>query len=324
MSTKNLARTIIEGGRNKSNKWDRRNSHAEQRAAVRNYMSEVTLDPENYDEYDVEPTQHVRKEFDDKLGPIYRWLQRQVGRPWDEVRADVSKEFDTRTTAGRHIVYDHMLNSVQIGEEPYRYYSRPPEDPLASYSDHDYYVDDDGILQKKRYLGRRRYRGDYEKVASIDTNRLANWLGDRCVGRVGDKFFWFVPVGKGKKYPHNGHTHIWRTQWGPPNKRMYYYGSYGLRWEYIQEEVVYKTDSLGQYVYQDELNEYGQKQRIVIGREKVWKTGSKPVFRQDRKLDEKELAYWNNLPAYYQTKILEESPNYPNPPKKDYYSSYYY
>lgn len=323
MSTKNLARTIIEGGRTRSNKWERRNSHAEQRATVRNYMSEVTLDPDNYDEYDVEPTQHVRKDFDDKLGPIYRWLQRQVGRPWDEVRADVSKEFDTRTTAGRHIVYDHMLNSVQIGEEPYRYYSRPPEDPLASYSDHDYYVDENGILCKKRYLGRRRYQG-YQKHPAVDTNRIANWLGDRCVGRVGDKFYWFVPVNKGKKHGRSGYIYTWRAQWGPPNKRAYYYGSYGLRWEYEHEEVVYKTNSVGEYVHQDELDEYGQKKRIVIGRQKVWRTGSKPSFRQDRKLDEKEMVFWDSIPAYHQTKILEESPNYPNPPKKDYYSSYYY
>lgn len=323
MSTKNLARTVIEGGRVRGNKWDRRNSHAEQRAHVRNYMSEVNLDPDNYDEYDVEPTEHVRKEFDDKLGPIYRWLHRQVGRPWDEVRADVSKEFDTRTTAGRHIVYDHMLQSVQIGPEPYRYYSSVPDDPTVSYSDHDYYVDDDGILQKKRYLGRRRYRGS-EKVPSIDTNQLANWLGGRCVGRVGEKFFWFVPTGKAKKHRGMSAEYKWRTQWGPPKARYYYYGSYGLRWEYEIEETIYKKDSVGQYVYQDELNELGQKKLIVIGREKVWKTGSKPTFRQDRKLDEKEMKFWDSIPAYYQTKILEESPNYPNPPKKDYYSSYYY
>lgn len=319
MSTKNLARTIIEGGRVKRNKWYRRNSHAENRAAVRNYVKEVTLDPENYEEYDVEPVEHIYKEFDDKLGPIYRWLSRQVGRPWDEVRADVSKEFDTRTTAGRHIVYDHMLSSVQIGPETgHRYYSIPGDDTV-SYSKHDYYVDDEGILRKKRYLGRRNYRG-YEKVPVIDTKRLTNWLGSRVVGRVGDKFFWFMPVGKGKKQAHNGTARNWRTQWGPPNKRMYYYGNNTLRWEYESEETIYKTDSVGNYIY-DERD--GQKRPIVIGREKIWKTGSKPVFRQDRKLDEKEMEYWNSLPPYYQTKILEESPNYPAP-KKDYNSSYYY
>jgi hypothetical protein len=211
MSTKNLARTIIEGGRHRGNKWDRRNSHAEERARVRNYIKEVELDRENYEEYDPEPIQHVYKGFDDKLGPIYRWLRRQVGRPWDEVRADVAKEFDTRTTAGRHIVHDHMLRSVQTSPEAHHRYSYRPEDPTTSYSDHDYYVDHEGILRKKRYLGRRHYR---DQVPYWNTNQLANWLNGRIVGKVGNKFFWFFPVGKAKKNRYGGHAHIWKTTWG--------------------------------------------------------------------------------------------------------------
>lgn len=309
MSTKNLARSIIEGGRVGRNKWERHNSHAEQRAQVRNYLKEVTLDPENYEEYDVEPTQHVRKEFDDKLGPIYRWLHRQVGRPWDEVRADVANEFDTRTTAGRHIVYDHMLNSVQVGPEPQYRYSSTPEDPTTSYSKNAFYVDDEGILCKKRYLGRRRYHGDAPR---FDTKQIANWLSGRIVGRVGDKFFWFVPVGKGKK--HRGVNHEWRTVWG--GRHRYYY-DHGLHFEYLSEKIIYKKDSLGRPVIEDG-------KQIEVGREPVWQTGYKPHLRQDRKLNDKEMEFWNSLPAFYQTKILEQSPNYPNPPKQDYYSGYYY
>jgi hypothetical protein len=323
MSTKNLARTVIEGGRYSGNKTDRYLSNAEERARVRNYIQEVTLDPENYEEYDVEPREHVWKGFKDKLGPMYRWLQSQVGRPWNEVRSEVAQKFDTRTTAGRHIVHDHLLQSVQTGPEAgYGRYS-VPGDETSSYSDHEYYVDAEGILCKKRYLGRRRYPG-YERLPDYDTNRLANWLNGRCVGRVGDKFFWFVPVGKAKKHRGMSRDYNWRTQWGPPKQRMYYYGSYGLRWEYEIEETVYKMDSVGQYIYQDELDENGRRKLIVIGRQKVWKNGSKPSLRQDRKLNEDEMRYWDQLPVYYQTKILEESPNYPKPPKKDLYSGYYY
>lgn len=311
MSTKNLARTIIEGGRHKSNKWDRRNSHAENRAAVRNYMSEVRLDPDNYDEYDVEPTEHIRKEFDDKLGPIYRWLNRQVGRPWDEVRADVAKEFDTRTTAGRHIVYDHMLTSVQIGPEFPRYYSRPPEDPTTSYSDHDYYVDDNGILQKKRYLGRRRYN---ERVPAWDTKQLANWLNGRIVGKVGNKYFWFTPVGKAKKHRGMGHAHIWKTVWG---YHTYWYRDNGPVFQYLTYEPIYKLDGNGRQV----IGEDGSP--IELDRLPKWVNASTPPLRQDRKLNEKEMAYWNGVPEYYKTKILEKSPNYPNPPKPNPYGYYY-
>lgn len=314
MSTKNLARTVIEGGRHKYNKWERRNSHAIERAHLRNYLREVEQDLENYEEYDPEPLEPVRKDFDDKLGPIYRWLRRQVGRPWDEVRADVSKAFDIRTTAGRHIVFDHMLNSVATSPEIHHRYSWIPEDPTTSHSDNDYYVDDDGILQKKRYLGRRRYS---EKVPPFDTKQLANWLGGRVVGMVGNKLFWFVPVGKPNKHKGMYRDHVWRTKYGYDRDRYYYY-NYGpaLHWEYLTEETVYKTDSVGNVIY----DEY--RRATPIGTKKVWKTGSKPFFRQGRKLNTKDLEFWNTLPDYYKTKVLEQSPNYPDPPKPKY--PYYY
>jgi hypothetical protein len=311
MSTKNLARTVIEGGRHKSNKWDRRNSHAEERARVRNYVKEVTVDPDNYDAYDVEPIEHIYKDFDDKLGPISRWLNRQVGRPWDEVRSDISKTFDTRTTAGRHIVFDHLLQSVQVNPEIVRRWSSVPDDPTASYYQNEFYVDDEGILQKKRYLGRRTYR---TKAPAWDTKQLANWLGGRIVGKVGNKLFWFTPVGKAKKHRYGSSARTWRTAWG---YRDYWYRDYGPHFQYLSEEIVYKLDGNGRQV----LNDEGKP--IEVSRHPKWVNGSPNALRQDRKLNEREVAYWESLPEFYQTKILEKSPNYPKPAKSDPYGYYY-
>jgi hypothetical protein len=315
MSRKNLSRSLIEGGRYSGNKTDRYISNAEERARVRNYIQEVTLDPENYDEYDVEPREHVYKGFKDKLGPMYRWLQSQVGRPWDDVRSEVFQKFDIRTTAGRHIVFDHLLNSVTVGEEPPYRYSSNPDDPTTSYSDHDYYVDEDGALQKKRYLGRRRYS---EKVPVWDTKQLANWLNGRIIGQVGNKLFWFVPTGKGERHGRQAHgDYAWKTLWGYPRDPYYYYSySQGLRWEYLTQETVYKTDSMGNVIY----DEYHR--ATPIGTKKVWKAGSRPFLRQGRKLNTKELEYWHNLPNYYKIKVLEESPTYPEELKRK--PRYYY
>jgi hypothetical protein len=315
MSKKDLSRSVIEGGRYKGNKEDRYTSNAEERARVRNYIQEVTLDPENYEEYDVEPRDHVYKSFKDKLAPMYRWLRSQVGRPWDEVRAAVSKEFDTRTTAGRHIVHDHLLNSVQVGEEPRYRWSSVPEDPTASHSDHDFYVDDEGILRKKRYLGRRRYR-NYKVLPAQDMGRLINWLGNRIVGRVGDKFFWFVPTGRANKHRRVCGNTKYRLQWGRP-QGPYSYADYGFRWEYWNTRTVYQKNSVGQVIYQNG-------NPIVLKTTEVWSPTDIPSLRQDRRLTDEEIIYWNSLPAHYQTKILEQSPNYPPPPKKDLYSGYYY
>lgn len=311
MSTKNLARTVIEGGRHKGNKWDRRNSHAEFRARDRNYVKEVTNDPDNYDEYDVEPIEHIYKDFDDKLGPIYRWLNRQVGRPWDEVRSEVSKTFDTRTTAGRHIVYDHMLQSVEITPDVRFHYYSNPEDPNTSYSKNDFYVDEAGILQKRRYLGRRTYR---TKAPAWNTNQLANWLNGRIVGKVGNKLFWFTPVGKAKKHRYASRDHVWRTAWG---YRDYWYREYGPYFQYLSEDIIYKLDGNGRQV----LDDAGKP--IELKRIPKWVNASTPSLRQDRKLNEREVAYWESLPEYYQTKILEKSPNYPKPAKTDPYGYYY-
>lgn len=316
MSRKNLSRTVIEGGRYRGNKTDRYLSNAEERARVRNYIQEVTLDPENYEEYDVEPRDHVYKGFRDKLGPMYRWLQSQVGRSWDDVRSDVFQKFDIRTTAGRHIVFDHLLSAVTVGEEPQYRYTSNPDDPTTSYSDHDYYVDDDGILQKKRYLGRRHYRG-YVKVPPFDTKQIANWLNGRIVGRVGNKFFWFVPTGKAKKHKGSGHDHIWRISWGRNSPYWSYYSQeVGPYFQYLGYDVIYKLDGNGVQVLDDDGKP------TVLDRIPKWVNSNyTPTLRQHRKLNEKEMEYWYTLPEYYQTKILEKSPNYPEElkPKSRYY-----
>jgi len=310
MSTKNLAHTVIEGGRHRYNKWDRRYSHAETRANEKAYISEVMDNQENWYDYDIEPTRPVSKGFTDKLGPMYRWLAAQCGRPWNEVRSEVAKTFDTRTTAGRHIVFDHLLQSVE--ETPDlrygRYYSNP-DDWTQSYRRHDFYVDAEGILREKTVIKRKGYN---EKVPPYNTQQIANWLSGRVVGKVGNKYFWFIPADKNKKK--GGVDRTWRTDWG---SRKYYY-NYGLRFLYLGEQSIYKTDSLTGLRVKGEDGNY-----IVIGTEKVWVAGHPASFRQGNKLSTKELNYFNALPAYYQNKILELSPTHPNPPKPD-YNRYYW
>jgi len=298
MSTKNLARTVIEGGRHKGNKWDRRNSHAEARADLRDYLKRVELDEEFYYEADAEPTAHVGKSFDDKLGPIYRWLSRQVGRLWDEVRADIASSFDIRTTAGRHIIFDHLLRSVAITPDVYRHYE--PEDPTTSYYRNNFYVDGAGVLCKKRYIGRHHY----EKVPHIDTNQLCNWLNGRIVGKVGTKLFWFEPTAKNEK--RGGYRHIWKIEWG---YSPYSYYNNAFQYLYLDYEIIYKRDTLGRIVIEDG-------RMVELDRKPLWKkVHQAPALRQDRKLTDKEVSYWSTLPKFYRTKILEQSPNYVEPKK---------
>jgi hypothetical protein len=149
MSTKNLAKTVIEGGRYGGNKYDRRKSSQEERVRAKEFCKKAKLDPEVAEEEVMEERQPVYKGFTDKLAPMYRWLDSQAGRPWSDVRSEVFQNFDTRTTAGRHITFDHLLRSVVETESGFddRGYIADPNIPKESSNNRiwwaysDYYVD---------------------------------------------------------------------------------------------------------------------------------------------------------------------------------------
>jgi hypothetical protein len=52
------------------------------------------------------------KEFSDVLGPLRRYLHTQVGRPWDKVWSDLTRNLDHRSLTGRHIV-SHVMWDVE-------------------------------------------------------------------------------------------------------------------------------------------------------------------------------------------------------------------
>jgi hypothetical protein len=289
VSKKRLSRTVIEGGRYSRNKWERRTSSQTQRAQVREYMISVNKDVDFADEYCEPNREKVYKEFKDKLGPMYRWLRAQVGRVWNDVRSEVTEKFDSRTTAGRHILYDHLLSSVdEVPNAKYKRYAFGMDNYMQSHYKNDFYVDDAGILRQKTFIPRVN-----PYAVKFDNQRLVNWLNGRVVGKVGEKLFWFVPADKNKK--RGGTTHKWKTEWAR-NKYYTYYGSYGLTYLYSYSEPIYAKNKEGILV--------------IAGYKPSWREGL-PNFRQDRKLEDKDVQFWNSIPSWYQTKVLEFSPTYP-------------
>ena len=112
MATKNLARTVIEGGRTRRNRWERRASNGVQRTNVRRVSGALVKGADA--DFAIYPVRKVVWPwFADKLGPAERWLESQVGRPWNKVRAELFARFDIRTTPGRHILFDHVLPDVE-------------------------------------------------------------------------------------------------------------------------------------------------------------------------------------------------------------------
>ena len=52
------------------------------------------------------------KEFSDLLGPLRRYLRKQVGRPWNKVWSEISRTLDNRSLSGQHI-FDHIRWEVE-------------------------------------------------------------------------------------------------------------------------------------------------------------------------------------------------------------------
>jgi hypothetical protein len=197
MSTKNLARTVIEGGRAHSNRWERRYSNARERAHER-VVSAGLLTASDLDGVIYSPREVVYREFSDKLAPAERWLAGQVGRPWNKVRGELFARFDTRTTAGRHILFDHLLRSVNLGA--------PPTFGRVRFT-----VDRHGMLRREAPY--RPWRSARWEPLPEPQRVLEAWLGGRRVGSRGERLYWFVETESGAFRQHHLLNDVDAARW---------------------------------------------------------------------------------------------------------------
>jgi hypothetical protein len=172
MATKDLSRTVIEGGRARFNSWERRHSHRLVRARERIALS----DGGDWDNVVIARRTPVRRAFADKLSAAERYLAAQVGRPWSKVSSELFARFDTRTTAGRHILFDHLLREVKVGEQ------------RGWPGSFDFEVDRHGLLRRVVRPPRQ------QRVWHYPRREWLEWLAARRIGRRGGVLFWFVPT----------------------------------------------------------------------------------------------------------------------------------
>jgi hypothetical protein len=170
VSRKDLSRTVIEGGRYFHNKLERRASHGTARARTRAWLDRVRVDGEAADATAPRRGPRVHKMFYDKLAPAKRWLDAQVGRPWNKVFAELCARFDTRTVAGRHVVHDHMLGWVRLAGEVPRWSYVP------------FFVDAHGIMRRESWSRRSwsRLRAETKQ-----------WVRDRRAVLTHRGWWWF-------------------------------------------------------------------------------------------------------------------------------------
>lgn len=292
MSKKNLAGTTIEGGRAGSNKWDRRNSHTQERRSSRDFCNKVKIDPELADEEDIETKDKVYKEFNDKLSPMNRWIESKVGELWSEVRAEIFKKFDSRTTAGRHILFDHLLSSIvetQSGFNQYGYIVDPEieiannnngENYYYRRSYHEYYVDQKGILCKVI-----RDRRKYEKITEADYRAAGDFLNGCMIMEKGGVLSWVCPT-----------DGIWMASWIKPNQA----------YDYFKIKLNYYLFDNGLYLLHGFMEWERTPQFTGKTHGDHWKLIENPFsFRQRGPLSADELKQFKSLKKNLQKEILE-------------------
>lgn len=186
MATKDLGRTPLEAGNTTEYHETRREVRRQSRHEAKAFCRNAARDPEFRDAMPAPVAPEHRRPgacwpsdmHADAIGPVKRWIHRQVSRPWDDVYSEIRNRFDVRTLAGRHIVEQHLLQYVDL-------------DGSSLHQLRDLYVDGDGVL-RERDTGYRRFRSERQ---TISDRKLARWLSGRKVGRRGDMFLWFVPTG---------------------------------------------------------------------------------------------------------------------------------
>jgi hypothetical protein len=200
MATKNLSRTVIEGGRAGDNRWERRRSNKQVRVEASAVLAQLRHESAR-DGVVLPRRKPVRKCFRDKLGPARRWLARQVGRPWNAVRSEVFTRFDTRSTPGRHIVFDHLLPWVEHGDRCLMMWA-------------EFAVDRHGILRRVTHPT-RVVSNDWRRVLPDDGRDIERWLDGRLIAERGGALFWFVATPFGAFRQHARLTEsegaVWRA-----------------------------------------------------------------------------------------------------------------
>jgi hypothetical protein len=162
MATRNLARTIIEGGRH----FDAKRNRKERVRKVRR----MRFDSEG-NVIGREPTLTIECVYHfDRLKPLTRWLRSNVGRPWTQVYREICALADGRTEKGWHM-RDHVRSDV---------------DHRWPWAPRDFYVDAHGFL-RHRQTPRTRYRWTHltrQRQAAFD------WAAGRRVVVSGSVLFW--------------------------------------------------------------------------------------------------------------------------------------
>jgi len=119
-----------------------------------------------------------RKHFNEHLGPLRRYIDSQVGRPWDKVYAEVCANIDRGNVVQKHILthlFEYVVtDAILLDGVPCRGSGRQYGQPLAdNYPFQLWYVcPRSGLLRRARFSGRRAAVRAYRQTLCGAKDRL--------------------------------------------------------------------------------------------------------------------------------------------------------
>jgi hypothetical protein len=206
MATKNLARTVVEGGRAGYSKLDRKLRNRRERRLRFDLEGELCHG---------RPSGGGYRGFADCLSPLERWVGSHVGRGWSRVYHEFCQRFDERTMKGWHL-RDHLLGMVGLGRFGWH---------------GTFFVDVRGILRR-----RPRRRREPRLAAVGGEMQALTWAAGRRVIVHGEAAFWTAdPVSEispasaqGRRLT-AGEMEVWSTLAPPLREKLLYDHGLALR-----------------------------------------------------------------------------------------------
>lgn len=144
MARKDLKDLILETGRHKEYKPGRRNKR------IRDDDLDATI----------APMRNVRTySLRDRTEPLRRFLNKQVGRPWDKVYSEICQVADSRSLRGHHlrshiddtvVMYHDVIKTDNGYRRRPRWYDQSMYGLSVCFMEHQLFVDENGILRKPK------------------------------------------------------------------------------------------------------------------------------------------------------------------------------
>jgi len=272
-----MSKSYREGGHTGPYKFSRRYTTRKVRRASRDFCNQIKVDFDLDEGSDLEQEPNDHTDFKRGWKPLYRWLESHVDEKWDDVYSELSTKIKTVFGKDEHV--KSIINSIVD--------FHPSEDEKETWYRHEFYVDDQGVLNRKKRVTRRTYYS-YRK---FDVKKLTDFLNGRIIGRYNGVYYWFTPTSKLRSKQEE-----YKCIWFKTEPEDYYAIPWNGRYiRYVKKEYSLIDDGFNKRWKWDWVDIAGYGETINT--------------RRLDPLTDEEINWFKGLPGYYQEEILKWSPS---------------